>query len=175
MIVSPVAKQPTYVDPIEQEPSPSVQAANDPKIIVAQPIVFAIDQVGRKVLFHGGPELRGCGFQLVQALAKEFEEDIATGVAKDAFRFVGARQLTKRLDVDEQSLRKRVSQTRKRLEQRFLEKCDIQLDDDDVIQSEAWKGYRLNPYLLRVNPQQLRDVEMVPRVSARGAAFLSSR
>jgi hypothetical protein len=71
-------------------------------------------------------------------LAKEFEEDIAAGVAKDAFRFVGARQLTKRLDVDEQSLRKRVSQTRKMLEQRFLEKCDIQLDDDDVIQSEAW-------------------------------------
>jgi hypothetical protein len=65
MIVSPVAKQPTYVDPIEQEPTPSVQAANDPKIVVAQPLVFAIDQVGRKVLFRGGPELRGCGFQLV--------------------------------------------------------------------------------------------------------------
>jgi hypothetical protein len=125
MIVSPVAKQPAYVDPLEEEPSPSIQAAHDPKAIGPQPIVFAIDEVGGKILFRGGAD---------------------AGIAKDAFRFVGARHLSKCLGIDEQSLRKRVSQTRKMLEQRFLENCDIQLDDEDVIQSEVWKGYRLNPY-----------------------------
>jgi len=175
MIVSPVANQTPYTDPIEQEPSASFQAANDPKTIVLEPIVFAIDEVGRKILFRGGAELKGAGFQLLQALANEFEEDIEAAVSKDAFRFVGARQLARRLDVDEQSVRKRVSQTRKTLEQQFLEKSDVQLDDDDVIQTEAWKGYRLNPYLLQVKPQQLQNAEMTtPQMSPRNTTSLSS-
>jgi hypothetical protein len=165
MIVSPIAKQPDYMDPIEAEQSASVQAASDTRAIVRKPIVFAIDQTARKVLFGGGPELKGSGFHLVRALAKEFEEDIETGVAKDAFRFIGARELTKRLDIDEQSLRQRISRTRKVLEQQFLEACDIQLDDHDVIQNEEWKGYRLNPYLLLVQPTQLQDTEAVSQAA----------
>jgi hypothetical protein len=165
MIVSLVAKQTPYVDPIEQEPPPSVQAADDLKTIVSQPIVFAVDEVGRKILFRGGPELKGAGFQLLRALATEFEEDVEAAVRKHAFRFIGARQLAKRLDIDEQSVRKRVSQTRKTLEQQFLERCDVQLDDDDVIQTEGWRGYRLNPYLLHVKPQQLQNVEMMTPAS----------
>jgi 7-cyano-7-deazaguanine synthase in queuosine biosynthesis len=165
MILSPVAKQPDYMDPIEAEESASVQAASDTRAIVRKPIVFAIDQAARKVLFGGGPELKGSGFQLVRALAKEFEEDIEGSVAKDSFRFIGARELSKRLGIDEQSLRQRVSRTRKLLEQQFLKGCDIQLDDHDVIQNEEWKGYRLNPYLLRVKPAQLQDTEAVSQVA----------
>jgi hypothetical protein len=159
MIVSPVAKQTPYFDPTEQEAPPSVQAAEDPKAIVPQPIVFAIDEVGRRILFRGGPELKGAGFQLLRALATEFEEDVNASLSKHAFRFIGARQLAKRLDIDEQSMRKRVSHTRKMLERQFLARCDLQLDDFDVIQSEGWKGYRLNPYLLQVKPQQLHETD----------------
>ena len=176
MIVSPIAKQTPYIDPIEQELSPSVQAAQDPKTIVPLPIVFAIDEVGRKMLFRGGPELKGAGFQLLHALAKEFEEDIGAAVSKGAFRYVGARQLAKRLDIDEQSVRKRVSHARKTLEQEFLKKSDVQLEEDDIIQTEGWKGYRLNPYLLQVKPQQLLSVETAtPPVSPRHASSFSPR
>ena len=42
MIVSPVAKQPDYIDPIEVEQPASAQAATNTHTIVAQPMVFAI-------------------------------------------------------------------------------------------------------------------------------------
>jgi len=158
MIVSPVAKQPDYVDPIEAEQPASAQAAADTQTIVSQPVVFAIDNGTRKVIFRGGQELKGAGYGLVCALAKEFEEDIESGISKDAFRYVKANELAKRLRVDEQSLRQRVSRTRKTLEKQFLDSRDIQLDLEDVIQNEEWKGYRLNPYLLLVKPAQLQGV-----------------
>jgi hypothetical protein len=88
MIVSPVAKQPDYVDPIEAEQSGSVEEASDAQAISRKPIVFAIDQAARKVLFRGGPELKGSCFQLVRTLAKEFEEDIEAGIAKDVLHYV---------------------------------------------------------------------------------------
>ena len=54
-------------------------------------------------------------------------------------------------------LRQRVSRARRNIARTFLSKWDRQLDDDDVIENEEWKGYRLNPYLLQVKPAQLRD------------------
>ena len=95
---------------------------------------------------------------MVCALAKELEEDIDSSITKDEFRYVKADELAKRLDIDEQSLRQRISRTRKALEQQFLNNCDIQLDPEDIVQNEEWKGYRLNPYLLLVKPTQVQGV-----------------
>jgi Queuosine biosynthesis protein QueC len=166
MIVSPVAKQPDYVDPIEAEQPASAQAAADTQTIVSQPVVFAIDNGTRKVIFRGGQELKGAGYGLVCALAKEFEEDIESGISKDAFRYVKENELAKRLRVDEQSLRQRVSRIRKALEQQFLNNCNIQLDPEDVVQNEEWKGYRLNPYLLLVKPTQLQGVGLMSQLNS---------
>ncbi|MBV6486702.1 MAG: hypothetical protein GHHEDOFH_00637 [Pseudorhodoplanes sp.] len=157
MIVSPVAKQPNFIDPIESEQPASVQAALETQAIVVQPIVFAIDRTARKVLFRGGPELKGASYKLVLELTQEFEVDVEAALGKDAFRYVKAADLARRLSVDEQSLRQRVSRTRKSLEDQFLQHCDKQLDLEDVIQNEEWKGYRLNPYLLQVKPGQLQE------------------
>jgi len=38
----------------------------------------------------------------------------------------------------------------------LLEKLNCQLLPDDIIENQEWKGYRLNPYLVLVNPSQLR-------------------
>ena len=108
----------------------------------------------------------GAGYGLVCALAKEFEEDIESGIMKDSFRYIKADELAKRLGIDEQSLRQRVSRTRKALEQQFLNNCDIQLDPDDVVQNEEWKGYRLNPYLLLVKPTQLQGVGSMSQLNS---------
>jgi 7-cyano-7-deazaguanine synthase in queuosine biosynthesis len=167
MIVSPVAKQPDYIDPIEAEQPASAQAATDTHTIVAQPVVFAIDHGTRKVIFRGGPELKGAGYGLVCALAKEFEEDIESGIMKDAFRYIKADELAKRLGIDEQNLRQRVSRTRKAIEQQFLNNCDIQLDPEDVVQNEEWKGYRLNPYLLLVKPTLLQGAGSMSQLNSR--------
>ncbi len=159
MIVSPMAKQPDYLDPIEGEQPPSTQAATDPPIRARQQLVFALDSDGRRIKFHGGPELTGAAFSLIQALLKEFLEDINAGTPKAEFHFVRADTLAKRLGINEQSLRQRVSRTRTSLEKQFLLAADIQLDDEDVIQNEEWKGYRINPYLLLVKSAQLQNGE----------------
>ena len=54
----------------------------------------------------------------------------------------------------------------KALEQQFLNNCDIQLDPEDVVQNEEWKGYRLNPYLLLVKPTQLQGVGSMSQLNS---------
>jgi hypothetical protein len=157
MIVSPVAKQPDYADPIEAEPTAVEQAAADPHDFAIESLAFAIDHSTRKILFQGGIEFSGSVYGLIATLAQSFEEDLDAGTFKEQYRFVKARTLARRLDIDEQSLRQRVSRTRRNLEQTFLTVRNLQLDADDVIQNEGWKGYRLNPYMLLVKPAQLRD------------------
>ena len=46
---------------------------------------------------------------------------------------------------------------RKELERQFIDAIDYMLDDQDVIQSDRWKGYRLNPYLVLVDVSQLHE------------------
>lgn len=157
MIVSPVAKQPDYADPIENEQSASTQAAIDPPLPARQPLVFAVDRNARKVIFRGGQQLTGGAYALIEALLREFEEDISSGKPHANFRFVKADLLAQRLGINEQSLRQRVSRTRKNLEKQFLLIANTPLDEDDVIQNEEWKGYRINPYLLLVQLAQLQD------------------
>lgn len=48
MIVSPVAKQPDYVDPVEAEPTAAAQAAADPRDFTVEPLAFAVDPSTRK-------------------------------------------------------------------------------------------------------------------------------
>src|SRR5205807_1354526 len=88
---------------------------------------------------------------------QEFEADLDAGTFRDQYRFVKASVLARRLGIDEQRLRQRLSRGRKKIEQAFLTAFDRQLDADDVIQNEQWKGYRLNPYLLLVKPAQLQE------------------
>ena len=59
MIISPVAKQPDYIDPIEAEQPASAQAATDIHTIVAQPVVFAIDH-GTQCDFSRRARAEGC-------------------------------------------------------------------------------------------------------------------
>ena len=54
-------------------------------------------------------------------------------------------------------MRQRITRFRDTIEKKFLEALDVQLADDDVIQNDPGRGYRLNPYLLLVQPGQLRD------------------
>jgi Queuosine biosynthesis protein QueC len=172
MIISPIAKQPDYADPVEAEPTAAEQAAADQHDYTPEQIQFALENRTRKVMFKHGLEFSGGFYELVAALAEEFEADLGAGTFRDQYRFVKASTLAKRLRIDEQSLRQRVSRARKKLEQAFLSRFDRQLDADDIIHNEEWKGYRLNPYLLLVKPAQLREES--PGVSQVDAADVTS-
>lgn len=156
LIVSPIAKQPDYLDSIEMEPTAVEQAALDQHDYTRQQIQFAIDDAARKVMFKGGLSLGGPVYQLVASLGTDFVADVDAGTFRHEHRFVNARLLAKRFKINEQSLRARVSRARATLEKAFLDTFDRQLDSEDIIQNQVAKGYRLNPYLLLVQPAQLR-------------------
>jgi hypothetical protein len=118
--------------------------------------LLAIDKQAGRVVFEGGLEFGGQIYGLIELLAEMFHADINTGTFPDQHRFVTAPVLADRLGIDEPSLRKRISRARKKLTEELLEKFNRQLLPDDVIENQEWKGYRLNPYLLLVNPSQLR-------------------
>lgn len=121
------------------------------------PLVFAIDDPARKILFRGGPELSGGSYALIKALSTEHREDVDAGRSLAAFRFVRAAKLADRLDIDEPNLRQRIARARRALHAQFTERCGEAIADDAVIENDPWHGYRLNPRLLRASPMQVRD------------------
>ena len=156
LIVSPVAKQPDHQDPVEAEPTAGEQAEADPHDYGLKRTLLAIDKQARRVVLEGGLEFGGQIYELVELLAETFSADIDTGTFSDQHRFVTGPILAGRLGIDEPSLRKRISRARKKLTGESLEKLNRQLLPNDVVENQEWKGYRLNPYLLLVNPSQLR-------------------
>ena len=157
LIQSPAVRLPATPDPAETEQSASEQAAVDCSQSLERPLIFAIDKKRGRVLFRDGVEIGGVSFQLVAKLAIEFMEDMTASRPRDEFRFVKAETLAGRVGIDEQGLRQQITRFRRSIEKKFLKAFDVQLADDDVVQNEPGRGYRLNPYLLLVQPGQLRD------------------
>ncbi len=157
MLIQSSAVRLSTVDLAETEPPASDQAIADHSRTPVRPLVFAIDEKRRKVLFRGGVEIRGAEFELVSALAAEFTEDLTLGRSPGEYRFVKAKTLADRLGIGGQDLRQRITRCRRTIEKRFLGTLDVQLTDDDVIQNDPGRGYRLSPYLLLVQPGQMRD------------------
>jgi 7-cyano-7-deazaguanine synthase in queuosine biosynthesis len=157
MINAPLGAGPISQDTIENEPTASDQAAADNKPIAVRRFVFALDDEARRVVFTDGPVVKGKNFDLVARLAAQFRTDLAAGKSPEEFVFVPTSMLLRDLHIEEHSLGQRVFRTRKELERQFIDAIDYMLDDQDVIQSNRWKGYRLNPYLVLVDVSQLHE------------------
>jgi hypothetical protein len=165
MINAPIGVQ-ACADATERELTPSAQAAADGRPVRERRIVLGLDAKAREVIFAGGPRLRGVAFKLFEVLADQFNKDVAEGRVETAHHFVPVRVMLDRCRVDEVTLRKRVQQARRVLERLFLQCADYALDEQDIIQSARWKGYRLNPYVWLIDPSQLQRVSGMSRPSA---------
>jgi len=157
MINAPLGAVPLSQDIIENEPAASAQAAADKIPIVERRFIFALDYKARRVVFTDGPVVKGRNFDLVARLAAQFRADLAAGKSPEEFAYVPTGTLLRDLEIQEHSLGQRVFRTRKELERQFIDAIDYMLDDQDVIQSDRWKGYRLNPYLVLVDVSQLHE------------------
>jgi hypothetical protein len=102
--------------------------------------------------------VKGRNFDLLVRLVAQFRADLAAEKTPEDFCFVPTKTLKRDLQIEEHSLLQRVLRTRKDLERQFIDGIDYMLDDQDVIQSDRWKGYRLNPYLVLVEMTQLHEV-----------------
>src|SRR5262249_26125485 len=146
MINAPFAGGPAYMDPVEREPSASAQAALDQRIVANRQFLFAMDHKTKIVVFAGGPQLKGVAYELFAILAEQYRRNHDNGPSKDAYVFVRATDPRKILHVNEATLRKRVLAARTSLSRQFSEAIDYLIDEQDIIQSRRWSGYRLNPY-----------------------------
>lgn len=173
MIISPVAQQPPYVDPVETEPPAAVQAAADTHNYTWRGIAFGVDPKARRIVFENGIELGGSVYELIGALVETFESELNAGANPSHHKFVKAEALAKRLKIEEQSLRQRIYRTRKRIAESFQLALGRELGEDDIVENQSWAGYRLNPHLLMVKPAQLRKPG--PLMSQRPSGDVTSR
>jgi hypothetical protein len=157
MINAPVGVFPVSQDPIESEPTAFAQAMADKTDPAERRFIFGIDATTRRAVFSDGPVVRGKNFELIARLAVQFQADLAAGKAPEDFSFVRTKILKQDLHIEEHSLLQRVFRTRKELTRQFINSIDYMLDDQDVVQSDRWRGYRLNPYLVLVDMTQLHQ------------------
>jgi hypothetical protein len=108
-------------------------------------IEFAIDRTGKTIKFAAGPCLRGNAFKLIEELVEQHEVDLADRKATADYIFVQADALERSLGIDNELLRKWVYRARRDIKKWFVKNGSFSPDTHDVIQSDSWKGYRLNP------------------------------
>jgi hypothetical protein len=120
-------------------------------------IRMAFDENKKRVLFKDWPPLRGASYMLLSALRPEHERAKQARLAPENYPFVNSHQLAERLDIDEPSLRRRISRLRGQLDKYSVAADGTPLPADAVIENEPWTGYRLNPAVLVLAASELRQ------------------
>lgn len=134
------------VDVEENESPASVQARSAPIATIERPILFAVDESNRRVLFPKGVKLTGPPYSLLKELFISFERDRGRNLRPEEQRYTDVHTLAARLGVTDATVRQNVRRARQLLNQQF-KSVGRTIDADDVIQNDAWHGYRLNPFL----------------------------
>ena len=137
-----------FSDPIEHELPPSAQASADKAVLMERRFAFAIDVESKHIVFADGALLKGANYRLFARLLVQFKEDLDAGRAPQDFGFISVEKLEEDLSVEEHALRQRVVRIRRDLQQQFAARIGYSIDEQDIIQTSRSKGYRLNPYLL---------------------------
>lgn len=185
-----------FVDATELAPSAAAQAAAAPYSPLPRPIRFAVSPDGNRVVFDGGPSLKGKSAALIAALFEAYRDGRTSDTGLSGFRFTAATTLAAVLKMDEASLRQRVRRLRTKLAVEFQSHLNATIGDEEVVETKGWSGYRLNPALfhspeLLQTPAMLVDPAIVttlrpdvttrqvtptiPRASARKMSQLSKR
>jgi hypothetical protein len=78
------------------------------------------------------------------------------------FNFVPSRSIANDLGMTLENLRQLVNRTRRDLEKQFEATIGYTLDQEDIIQSRSWQGYRLNPFLIQIDIRQAASSRLSP-------------
>jgi len=130
-------------DPAQQEFEDELAAARS-----RPSIRIAFDEKKKQVLFNVWPPLQGASYSLLDQLRPEYEKAKQTGLAPENYPFISSPQLAQRLDIEEPTVRRRISRLRRQLDERATGAGIGPLSPDAVIENAPWAGYRLNPGLL---------------------------
>ena len=149
MIMGSQAQDITCTDPAEAEPPAAAQAKARPIWVVPRPIGFAAEPspAARAIFTDRAITLNGKMAELILALLPNFQTMLMSNGTVSGIPFMKSGTLAETLDVSEPALRQLVHRLRNELAGRFRDAFGAELQDDDIIQSAPWKGYRLNLHL----------------------------
>ena len=116
----------------------------------------ALDNKGQRALIEGIPPLQGIGtFAVIRELVEASWKDRREGRAPESHTFVSARTLSQKLRITEESLRRRIHSIRTRIADAFTANAGLPLSHDALIENARWRGYRLNPAVLILAPEEI--------------------
>ena len=119
--------------------------------------MIALDEQKKEVLVGGGKAIGGKCFLLVSSLAPQHRADTDKKIDPDAFKFTRSESLFEPLGAaDAATLRQQILRARRAIADAFRRSSGYDLDQEDVVQSRPWSGYRLSPFVILVDPQQIR-------------------
>ena len=119
-------------------------------------IRLALNREARQVVIGGiGPIKGPASFDLAALLVEAYEEDRSRGRAPENYRYVGSSQLTRKLSLSDFGLRRRVERFRKTVANSYERCLGLPISADAVIQTRRWQGYRMNPMIRVVAPDQV--------------------
>ena len=120
-------------------------------------ILLAVDDVAKRILIDGlAPLTAPNEFRLMSELVRLHREDGVAGRAPDNFRTITATNLAEALSsTGDDAGRKAVSRVRKKIGDEYQQLYGGQLGLDAVIEKVQGRGYRLNPHVRVVTPDQV--------------------
>lgn len=149
MVMGSLSADIACVDQVELAPPAAVLATERGIKVVTRPISFAADQAKSFVVFTEGGKLTGASAKLFLALLPNYQAGQQASAGTDGFAFTKAKFLADQLGVSDQTVRQQIRRARAQLKQLFATKSDVTVEDDDIIETNEWSGYRLNPRLAR--------------------------
>jgi hypothetical protein len=123
----------------------------DRTITTRPEIRMAIDEKRKRVIFDGWGEIKGVGAELLIFLAGLHRQAIRDEVAPEGYPFAQTSNMLNELCINsEASLRRRMLRCRKQIEKLATNAGGRPPSIDDVIENYQWRGYRLNPDVVRI-------------------------
>lgn len=159
LIIAPVARQPVVAEADGAEAQPSRQPCGEP---ARSPIVFAIDDEERTIVFTCGTRIIGSASELIYMLAVRYREDLTNRKPKEKYQYIPTARLVDQLGIDDPTLRQQVYRCRAWLSRNLKATLGRIPGPNEVIDNKKWKGYRLNPHMVlddRVLVPGLKTIE----------------
>ncbi|MFC3205620.1 hypothetical protein [Aquamicrobium soli] len=155
-------------DPIKNAPKPSAEAALDRTPVKHHQFMLAVDAKKKRILLSGGASLAGKSYELIVKMVDLRRREIAEELPADDYEFIMTTSLCKELKIEEPSLRRRVYRIRSEIEKQFSASLGYTPDQNDVVESNRWNGYRINPYVILVSPGQIQSSRKMSRKTSVG-------
>ncbi|MDB5379793.1 MAG: hypothetical protein JWR00_4239, partial [Rubritepida sp.] len=151
MILGSLAQDVQIRDPVQEEASVDQQVKDRGIKQLPRPLTFEADAARCEIRFAGSVALRQRHAKIILSLLPAYQDGQSAGRGMAGFAFCHSRDLAKRLNLSEQSLRQYLTGLRRELKEQFLAAFGTQPAIYDVIETDRWRGYRLNPHI-RLTP-----------------------